>query len=308
MSGAACSVPVSLILGSGGARGIAHIGVLDWLDEHQVGIGSIAGCSMGALVGGIYAAGQMGQFKDWLLAMDKSQVLQLLDFSYRSDGLLKGDRVMGLLRELVGDHDIETLPVHFTAVATDIDAEREVWFSSGSLFDAIRASIAIPGVFTPVSWQGRRLVDGGLLNPLPIAPTFAADPMYRIAVNLCAPFDPTLLPLVSAPTPAPELGAYRRRVADFMNRLYSGLEWAASGNLQFYDIFNQSIDTMQGALSRMKLAAYPPDICLEIPRNLCRGHEFYLAKPLIDYGYQLAAAQLPPLLARIAPPGLPAQG
>jgi NTE family protein len=210
----------------------------------------------------------------------------------------------------VGDHPIESLPVRFTAVASDIDSEREVWFSSGSLFDAIRASIAIPGVFTPVQWQGRRLVDGGLLNPLPIAPTFATEPVCRIAVNLCGVNEPGLClapAAVTAPVAAPESG-YRQRVSEFVTKLYAGLERVTVGNLnlQFYDIFNQSVDTMQGALSRMKLAAYPPDICLDVPRNLCRGYEFYLAQALIDYGYQLAERHLRVLLlapAAISPPG-----
>lgn len=279
---------IGLVLGSGGARGIAHIGVLDWLDEHGFQVGSISGCSMGALVGGIYAAGQLATFKQWLLALEKSDVIKLLDFSFQSNGVLKGDKVINLLRELVGDYRIENLPIHYTSVATDIDTEREVWFREGPLFDSIRASIAIPGVFTPVEHQGRRLVDGGLLNPLPIAPTFAVDVDLTLAVNLCAPNDPRFDHKELTDNHPQETNSYRQKVVNYIGKLYDDFEKAVSDGLQFYDIFNLSIDTMQGALSRMKLAAYPPDVTLHVPRNICSGYEFYRAEALIDFGYQLA--------------------
>jgi NTE family protein len=289
---------IGLVLGSGGARGIAHIGVLDWLDEHDFEIHSISGCSMGALVGGIYAAGELQQFKQWLLALEKTDVIRLLDFSFQSKGVFKGDKIINLLRELVGDHAIENLPLHYTSVATDIDTEREVWFREGSLFDSIRASIAIPGVFTPVEYQGRRLVDGGLLNPLPIAPTFAADVDTTLAVNLCAPNDPRFdkQPL-NDNKPATD-GSYRQKVTAYIGEMYNSFERAVSDSMQFYDIFNLSVDTMQGALSRMKLAAYPPDITLDVPRNICSGYEFYQAEALIEFGYQLAEQELGPLLKK----------
>jgi hypothetical protein len=175
---------ISLVLGSGGARGYAHIGVIGWLKDHGFAIRSIAGSSMGALIGGIYATGKLDAYAEWVRALDRSDVLQLLDLSFGRSGLFKGERVMRALQDLIGEYDIEDLPISFTAVATDLDTEKEVWLSKGPLFDALRASIAIPTLFTPFQYKGRRLVDGGLVNPLPIAPTLRDMTDLTIAVNL----------------------------------------------------------------------------------------------------------------------------
>ncbi|MGB5602030.1 MAG: patatin-like phospholipase family protein, partial [Gammaproteobacteria bacterium] len=175
---------VSLVLGAGGARGYAHIGVIGWLQDHGFDIQSIAGSSMGALIGGIYAAGKLDTYTEWIRALEQTDVLQLLDLSFGSSGLFKGERIIQTLRDLIGDHNIEDLPLSFTAVATDLDAEKEVWLSKGPLFDALRASIAMPTLFTPFQYEGRRLVDGGLVNPVPIAPTLRDMTDLTIAVNL----------------------------------------------------------------------------------------------------------------------------
>ncbi len=175
---------VSLVLGSGGARGLAHIGVIQCLEEQGYHIESIAGASMGALVGGIHAAGELAAYRDWVCALSRTDVLRFLDFAFSAGGLFKGDRIMDTLRDMVGEHAIEDLPIAYTAVATDIDRQREVWISRGPLFDAIRASIAVPTVFTPHRYLGLTLVDGGLLDPVPIAPTFRDRTDLTIAVNL----------------------------------------------------------------------------------------------------------------------------
>ncbi len=154
-----------MVLGSGGARGLAHIGIIQWLEEHDYRIESISGCSMGALVGGIYAAGELDSYREWVCALRRTDVLRFLDLAFTSGGLIKGDRIMDTLRRMVGEHAIEDLPIAYTAVATDIDRQREVWISEGPLFDAIRASIAVPTVFTPHQYLGLTLLDGGLLNP-----------------------------------------------------------------------------------------------------------------------------------------------
>src|SRR5579885_3109645 len=177
---------VSLVLGSGGARGYAHIGAIEELRAQGYDIRSVAGASMGALVGGIYAAGKLDTYRDWVKPLQRLDVLRLLDWSFRG-GLIKGDRIIDRLRELIGDVDIEDLPISYTAVAVDLMAQREVWFSRGSLYDAIRASIAIPTVFRPHHYEGRTLVDGGLLNPVPITPTLRDLTDCTIAVDVNAP-------------------------------------------------------------------------------------------------------------------------
>ncbi len=167
---------VSLVLGSGGARGLAHIGVIHWLEENNYDIRSISGCSMGALIGGIHACGKLDVYEEWVRAISKLDIVRLLDISWGKQGLVEGERIITALKDLVGDRRIEELPIAYTAVASDIKREKEVWLKRGSLFDAIRASISLPLFFTPFEMHGMKLLDGGILNPVPIAPTFEELP------------------------------------------------------------------------------------------------------------------------------------
>jgi NTE family protein len=183
------STTISLVLGSGGARGYAHIGAIEELIAQGYDIRSVSGCSMGALIGGIYAAGKLDIYRDWVKVLQKFDVLRLLDWTFRG-GFIKGDRIIGKLRDLIGDVNIEELPISYTAVAVDLLAQREVWFSRGPLFDAIRASIAIPAVLRPHYYQGRMLVDGGLLNPVPITPTLRDLTDCTIAIDVNAVAEP----------------------------------------------------------------------------------------------------------------------
>jgi len=174
-------------LGSGGARGLAHIGVIHWLQENNFKIASIAGCSIGALIGGIYAAGKLDEFEQWVRAITRVDIVALLDLSWEKRGLVKGDKIINTLINLVGERLIEDLPIPYTAVATDVKGQREIWLKSGSLFEAIRASMSIPLIFTPFKHKGVDLIDGGVLNPVPIAPTFFDETDLTIAVNLGGP-------------------------------------------------------------------------------------------------------------------------
>lgn len=175
---------VSLVLGSGGARGLAHIGVIHWLKENGFKIESISGCSMGALIGGVYATGKLDDFERWVNAITKLDIVTLLDLSWGRTGLIKGDKIINTLIDLVGDQLIEDLPISYTAIASDVNSEKEIWIKSGKLFDAIRASISLPLFFTPFNYRGIDLIDGGVLNPVPIAPTFGDETDMTIAVNL----------------------------------------------------------------------------------------------------------------------------
>ena len=174
---------VALVLGSGGARGYAHIGVIEELEARGYEIACIAGCSMGAVVGGIYAAGKLDEYRAWIESLDYLDLLRLVDPSF-SLGAIRGEKVFGRIRDMVGKICIEDLPIPFTAVATDLTNQQEIWFQEGSLELAMRASAAIPSLFTPVMQGNRMLVDGGLLNPLPIVPVVSAHCDMIIAVNL----------------------------------------------------------------------------------------------------------------------------
>lgn len=254
---------VSLVLGSGGARGYAHIGAIEELRAQGFDIRSVAGASMGALVGGICAAGKLDDYRDWARGLQKFDVLRLLDWTFRG-GLIKGDRIIGRLKELIGEVRIEDLPIPYTAVAVDILAQREVWFSRGPLFDAIRASIAIPTVFRPHHYEGRVLVDGGLLNPVPITPTLRDLTDCTIAVDLnAAPDD-------ADSTPAPD----------------------ANTDPGLLETFARSLDAVQATLTRFKLAAQPPDLVVSIPRNAGAFYEFHRAADLIELGRERTRAAL----------------
>jgi NTE family protein len=159
---------VALALSSGGARGLAHIGAIEELESHGFHITSIAGCSMGALIGGVYAAGKLEEFREWMKTIDRKKMLELTDFSFSINHLVKGNRIIEAIMDFVPDIAIEELPIPYCAVATDLKAGREVVIDKGSLFEAIRASISLPSFYEPVQRDGMVLIDGGVINPIPL--------------------------------------------------------------------------------------------------------------------------------------------
>jgi NTE family protein len=282
---------VSLVLGSGGARGLAHIGVIKWLDEHDLEIISVSGCSMGALVGGIYALGKLDEYEHWVRAITRRDMLRLLDLSFDGDGLVRGERIIETLKDLIGDCRIEDLPIRFTAVAADIKREKEVWLNSGSLFDAIRASISIPLFFKPAEINGDKLVDGGVLNPVPIAPTVYDDSDLVIAVNLDGKPDPDY----RAPEKEQETAQeddFAQKISNFIKSLDIAQKVSEAKQSGMLEIAALTFETMQGAIARQRIAAYPPDIELQIPRNVCMALEFDRADEMIKLGHQLAEDRL----------------
>jgi NTE family protein len=276
---------VSLVLGSGGARGLAHIGVIQWLEEKGFEIESISGSSMGALVGGIHAIGELDAYTNWVKALRQIDVLRLLDFSFQSSGLIKGDRVISALKGLTGDRNIEELPISFTAVATNINDQKEVWLNHGSLFDAIRASIAIPTIFTPVRYRGKILVDGGLINPIPIAPTLKDKTDLTVAVDLSAGPDPRCTGRrEEVHTGEEERNSYRQRILQFVDGLQQRLSRSGEEDPGMFDVISDAMETMQNTIARFKLASYSPDVIISIPRNSCAFYEFYRAEEMIELG------------------------
>ncbi|MEF2230560.1 MAG: patatin-like phospholipase family protein [Pseudodesulfovibrio sp.] len=283
---------VSLALGSGGARGLAHIGVIRWLEKHGYAIRSIAGASMGALVGGIHAIGRLDDYESWVRNVTKGDMLALLDVSLGADGLIKGDRIIETLKGLVGERRIEDLDVSFTAVAANITRRKEVWFRQGPIFDAIKASISLPLLFKPFVLDGDDIIDGGILNPVPIAPTFGDQTDFTVAVNLCAPQeDGVALPPERKRVNGGE-SLVSRTISDFVDSVGERLTRRRT-DIPAYNILYRSFDAMQGTIARQKIAAYPPDCVIDIPANLCGLFDFDKARQLIDYGYEKAGAVLP---------------
>lgn len=288
---------VSLVLGSGGARGHAHIGVIRAIEERGLEIRNIAGTSMGAVIGGVYAAEELDTYTEWAESLTRSDVMRLLDFAFNWTSVFKGDRVIGVLKELIGDRQIEDLDRGYTAVATAIDEQREVWINKGSLFTAIRASTAVPGVFAPIELDGRILVDGGLVNPIPIAPTLNDSTDLTIAVNLNAISDRH-----EEQRPEPESSSdhdddsYHAAIVRFLdNLLRSEVEQKKTPDAA--KLLTKSIDVMQGAIARLKLAAYTPDITVNISRDAASFFEIYRAKELSDLGYERASKAIDDYLA-----------
>ncbi len=283
---------VALALGSGGARGLAHIGVIEVLQEAGFEIVAVAGSSMGAVIGGIYALGKLSTYRDWVCSLDKVDVLRLLDWTLTGPGFIKGDRIIKSLRALLGEADIESLRIPFTAVAVDIDRQREVWLARGRLFDAIRASIAIPMLFHPFEGEdGRRLVDGGLLNPVPVTPLLRERYDYLIAVSLDGPGEINLQEFAKS-IPRQNSATRKRLIPARVHNLFA--EWHPAH--EHHEVQNQlgrfglsvaAMELMQANLARLKLAVHRPDLVIEIPLNSCASYEFYRATELIALGHAI---------------------
>jgi NTE family protein len=261
---------VALALGSGGARGFAHIGVIEVLGERGLEIVAVAGSSIGALVGGVMAAGRLEEFTEWVVGLKQRDVLRLFDPRWSSPGMITADRLIDQLGGFLGDTLIEDLPIPYTAVATDISARREVWFQRGSLRSAIRASIAIPGLITPVLADGRVLADGGLLNPVPIEPTASAPADLTVAVSLLA----------------------RRSDHETAAPIRTAADGRRSGSLRLAEVITSSLDAMQDMIARYRMAGLPPDVHIAVPVSAGRVMDFHRAAEMISLGRDLAIKAL----------------
>jgi NTE family protein len=280
---------VSLVLGSGGARGYAHIGAIEEIERRGYEIVSVSGSSMGALVGGMYAAGKLPEYKKWVISLNWMRVVRLLDFTL-SRGAIRGDRIFVQLTKILGALKIEDLEIDFTAVAADIAHQKEVWFQKGSLIDAIRASVAVPGLFTPVMQDGRVLVDGGILNPLPIIPVVAAQADFIIAIDLNtgdSSHSHIALPsnqFLKRSGMSDEWNMPESELSDERDEPTAKAD-QIGGRM---DVLLNSVEVMQASLAEYKIAGYPPDLLIRIPKDLCSFYDFHRAEAAIEYG-RLAA-------------------
>lgn len=304
---------VALALGSGGARGYAHIGVINELHVRGYEIVGIAGSSMGALVGGLQAAGKLDDFAEWAKSLTQRAVLRLLDPKITAAGVLRAAKILDAVRDILGEVCIEELPIPYTAVTTDLITGKSVWLQRGPVDEAIRASIAIPGVITPHVLGGRLLADGGILDPLPMAPIAGANADLTIAVSLAGSE-------AGGDEPA---GSEPKATADWLNKMWrstsslfesstmlsrfavaqedgdatdddpvDGSRETTVPKMNSFEVMNRTIDIAQAALARHTLAAYPPDLLIEVPRTACRSLEFHRAAEVIEIGHQLAATAL----------------
>ncbi len=317
---------VALALGSGGARGYAHIGFIRALEEHNYQIVKIAGCSMGAIVGSMYCAGQLDEFETWVRTLKQFDVIKLLDLTPLSSGVIRGDKIFKTLEKFLQDKQIENLDIPFTAVATDLISRKEVWFQTGNVIQAIRASSAIPSVFTPVVMDKRYLIDGGAVNPVPIIACASANAEHVFAVDLNGempvpnfqqenkkpektPADSKKKSHSSKKKNTPQTKRHKEERAnsgfkwfdDMTNKAASWLEdknlfnkedlskEQAQGitTLGKLEILNQVVEIMQVSIGQYKTAGYPPDMLVKIPSEICQSYEFYNAQAVIELGYQI---------------------
>lgn len=284
---------VSLVLGSGAARGHAHIGVIQAIEERGYEIVSVSGCSIGAIVGGVFAAGKLSEYREWAESLDRMSVIRLLDMSLLNGGYIKGERFFEKIHSMIGEPDIQSLPIAYTSIAVDLLNQKEFWFQRGNLISAMRASSAIPSLISPVNLNGRLYVDGGVLNPLPIIPSVPAGADYIVAVDLNGPAHAVHQEVQEE---EPDASAWWQSAKEFFSKdhkneleedaAYSPASW---GRLQ---TINMMFETMQESLTQYKLAGYPPDLLISIPKNVSGFYEFWRAKELIEFGYDVAKKAL----------------
>ena len=284
----------ALVLASGGSRGLAHIGAIEVLEEHGFRVTSIAGASMGALVGGIYAAGGLDAFKEWMRTVDRMKIFNLMDFTIGNGGFVKGEKVIDELKSIIPDKLIEDLPVPFTAVATDIRHRREVLFNSGSLYDAIRSSISMPSIFTPNRIGDMLLIDGGVVNPVPVNRVLRTPGDILVAVDLNGPY-------IEKQEEEPEdkksrLRGRLERIVDSISdkvlkdKVEASLpqikdkEKEDDDDMGIVSILNQSSSMMIQTNADLTLKLYPPDILVRIAKNAYSTMEFYKYDEIVALG------------------------
>jgi NTE family protein len=272
---------VHLVLASGGARGVAHIGVIERLEEEGYEIVEIAGCSMGAVIGGLYAAGALDKYKEWLLKLQRADVFRLLDFTFAKHGFLKGEKVFSTITDFIGPQKIEDLKIPFRAVATNLTNGEEVVFKDGDLYHALRASISIPGIFTPVtsSTSSEVLVDGGVVNPLPLNQVSRSEQGIIVAVD------------INGKGQKPKIMVTDKE-QEKDNSTWFNINWPfwkkdeQNKEPGFMDVLSTSYEHMQHQLISRDLKLYQPESLINIPRDTCGVFDFHKSKELIAVGRQ----------------------
>ena len=268
---------VALVLSSGGARGLAHIGAIEELEAQGYRITSIAGCSMGSLIGGVYAAGKLNEFREWMKTIDRKKMLELTDFSLGFNHIVKGTRIIEAIMEFVPDVLIEDLAIPYCAVATDWKAGREVVFRKGSLFQAIRASISLPAFYEPVQINGMILIDGGVTNPIPLNRVERHDEDLLIGVDVSGHDYETQWEERQA------LTERRKRSASFSQQIINKLR---PDNLDFnhYTMLSRVSSLMIRQNSILMEQLMKPDVLVDIQMSRYGSFDYDKSEKLIAVG------------------------
>jgi len=278
---------VALVLSGGGARGIAHIGVIEELEKRGYEINSIAGTSMGALVGGMYAAGKLEEFREWMCSLDKMKVFSLVDFTFSADGIVKGDKVLNAIKNFVPDTNIEDLKIAYSATAADIENHKEIVYRTGSLYEAIRASIAIPMVITPVIKENAIIVDGGVVNNLPISNVKRNNGDLLVAVYVNANVE-TIKLKVSKKEEKEKKSVYLKKLNEFYEHVNIISPKLKKEKIGYTTLIDKAIVSASLQLVQFSIEKNPPDILVNISRDTCGTYDFYRAEELVEIGRQSA--------------------
>ena len=270
---------VALVLSSGGARGLAHIGAIEELEAQGYHITSIAGCSMGALIGGVYAAGKLGEFRDWMKTVDRKKMLELTDFSFSLNHLVKGTRIIEAIMEFVPDVKIEDLPIPYCAVATDWVTGHEVVFREGSMFEAIRASISLPSFYEPVQRDGMILIDGGVTNPIPM------NRVARHEGDILVGIDVSGHDYAAQWEMQHELAERRKRSRSLSQQILNKL---IPDNLEFnyYTMLSRVSSLMIRQNSLLMAQLMKPDVLVDIQMSRYGGFDYDKSEKIIAIGRQ----------------------
>ncbi len=282
---------VALVLSGGGARGIAHIGVIEELEKQGYEITSIAGTSMGSLVGGVYALGKMEEFKNWICTLDKRRIFSLVDFAISKQGLIKGDRVLKKMKDFIPDTNIEALKIPYVAVAADLLQREEVAFTEGSIYEAIRASISIPTVLTPVKTEDRLLVDGGVMNNIPISQVKRTTGDLLVVVNVNA-YVPERSPHISMEESEKTQSTYQNKIKEFYNHLKKISPLGHDEKLGYFTLITKTLDLMTDHMAQLTLSQFSPDILINVSRDSCTMYDFYKAEGMVEIGRQAAHSSI----------------
>lgn len=276
---------VALALSSGGARGLAHIGAIEELEAQGYNISSIAGCSMGALIGGVYAAGKLNEFCEWMKTIDRKKMLGLIDFSLSFNHIVKGTRIIEAIMEFVPDMNIEDLPIPYCAVATDLKSGREVMFRKGSLFKAIRASISLPSFYEPVRCNDMVLIDGGIINPLPL------NRVKRQPGDILVGVDVSGHDYKAQWEEMHRLTAMQKSDKTLKTKI---LDMLIPDNIEFnyYTVLSRASSLMIRQNSILMAQLMKPDILVDIQMNRYGTFDFDKSEKLIAIGRQKAAAAI----------------
>ena len=276
---------VALTLASGGARGVAHIGVIEVLEEKGYEISAVSGTSMGALVGGIYCTGKLQVYKEWMCELSKSKEFSLIDLSMGDDGLVKGERVLDRIKEMVPDMKIEDMKVPFACVATDIITGEEVVFDKGSLYEAIRASISIPTLFVPQEFGTHLLVDGGIVNPLPLNRVKRTEGDILFAVDLSAMNTEHKISMPKHKDGKENI--FERIKNQLVDRKYHFAQKDSDFRMHYVNMLLQSSDIMCRQMTELAIQINKPDILIDIP-HIYSTFEFYKSEEIVQQGREYA--------------------